>query len=314
MGSLKDDRIAKLLRDLAADESFPGRLPAIRALAQQGDRTLLATFRAGLHHPSLRVRVAMVEALGAMADKESIPALRGLLNDDSCDVRLQAAEALYAMGDASGLPLLVETLGIEAKWFDEADYGQSAREEALRFLKTLTGDDFGFRPWDGEEDRAPGRVRFEQWMARKDPAWKEKVPPKARTHIDTSDYRFGYEALSCKVGTFYLRIDKDWVLTIGTLNVITVKLSDQEIHRFKKCIETALAAEKDVFYGEFGCDFEKVHLKVGKDYEVIRVGLGGRPDFLYPLVKMIETVVPSHLDADALEVFKSLVSLFRRSE
>lgn len=314
LGSLKDERIVKLLRDLAVDDKFAGRLIAIRALTEQGDRALLGTFRKGLRHQSFRVRAAMAEALGMMGDQESIPEMRGLLNDESCDVRSQAAEALYAMGDASGLPVLVEALGIEAKWFDEADYGQLAREEAFRFLRTLTGDDFGFKPWDSEDERAPGKARFDQWMARKDPAWKEKIPPNARRRPATSDYRFGYEALSCKVGTCFLRIGQDWTLTIGNLNLVKVKLSDPEIERLKKALQKALLAEKDVFYGEFGCDFEKFYLKVGNGFEVTRVGLVGRPDFLDPLAKILEDVVPPHLDADSLQEFKSLLSLFRKGE
>src|SRR5262245_61483717 len=147
LGELKDPRIAELLTAEVRDKDFFWRPHAAAALAEHRDRKNVELFRSLLDDHLWGVRAGALRGLELAGDKESLAAIRARLNDEIYDVRAQAAKTMYAFGDETGLPVLVESLRSAITWF-EIDYGQIAREDAWNFLKKLTNDDFGFKPWE----------------------------------------------------------------------------------------------------------------------------------------------------------------------
>jgi len=214
LGELQDPRIVALLRELVRDQDFLWRPTAMRALAARPEPGSRDEFRAALTDKLWGCRAAAVVALEKLNDRDSLEALRGLLGDDVYDVRAQAAKTLHAFGDSAGLPVLVEALRADTVWFG-IDYGQIAREDAWTFLKKIAKDDFGYKPWETVEERAPGLAKAEAWLARTMPDWKSRVPEKARVRGEAAEYVFGFERRSCQRGDFFFRLDKEGTLVLG---------------------------------------------------------------------------------------------------
>lgn len=310
LGEIKDERVSKLLVELVDDPTFFWRPAATKALWLHGRAEDRDLFRKLLEDRLWGVRFFAIRGVDKLKDRDSSPALKDLLNDDQYDVRAQAAKTLYGFGDDCGLPVLVESLTSCVEWF-EIDYGQIAREDAWKFLKTITKDDFGFKPWEAAEQRAPGLKRWQEWMAAKDPKWREKVPPRARTVETKAEYVFGFELRSCQRGEFFFRIDSNGDLVIGFFNLETVKLEPEERKRLDEAIAAVRKIDRTVPYGKGGCDFETYYFASDGRFEKLWIGLGGRPSGGDVFSKTVADLLRAHCgDGDANE-FVEMTKLFR---
>ena len=313
LGHLKDPRITALLRSLVADRQFFWRPAAMRALALHADPGARDVFREGLSDKLWGVRMAAVLGVEKIGDRDSMPRLKEMLGDEVYDVRAQAAKTLHAFGDPSGLPVLVEALRADTVWFD-IDYGQIAREDAWNFLKTITKDDFGYKPWEGPEQRAPGLAKFEAWIAGTMPDWKQRVPEKARVRAEKVDYAFGYELRSCQLGDFFLRVEEGGRVVFGYFNLERVTPAPEELRALHDAIAQAKAVDRSVPYGEGGCDFEQFHFKKDGRFEKLWIGQKGRPLEVEPFVKAVEALVKRHLGERAAADYRQSALLFRAEE
>jgi hypothetical protein len=313
LGALKDPRIVALLRELLADPEFTWRPAAARALAEHADPSSLEAFRAGLGDKLWGVRAASVLGLERLNDRASAARLKELLGDEIYDVRAQAAKSLHAFGDLAGLPVLVEALRSDTVWF-EIDYGQIAREDAWNFLKRLTKDDFGYKPWESAEARAPGLARFEAWIAKTIPDWRERVPAKARARAEQADYVFGYELRSCQRGDFFLRIDAQDNLVLGYFNLEKAKLAAAEKRELEAALEGVKAVDRSTAYGEGGCDFEQFYVKDGARFDKLWIGQRGRPGKVEPFLAVAQRLVRKHFGPQAADDFRHSSLIFRAEE
>jgi len=313
LGSLKDDRITGLLRELVRDKDFFWRPTAFRALADLGDRGSRDDFRAALGDRLWGCRAAAIVALEKLDDRESSARIKELLGDDVYDVRAQAAKTLHAFGDSSGLPVLVEALRANTVWFD-IDYGQIAREDAWTFLKKIAKDDFGYKPWETAEERAPGLAKAEAWIARTMPGWRDQVPEKARVRAGSVDYTFGFERRSCQRGDFFFRIDREGNLVLGYFTLEKAKLSDDELKSFQAALDKVKSLDRTVPYGQGGCDFEQYYVRVGGRFEKLWIGLQGRPAAAEPFVRLVVELLRKKFGERAVEEFRQSSDLFRMSE
>lgn len=310
MGELKDPRIAALLRELVADPGFYWRPAAMKALAEHADPADRELFREALGDRLWGCRVGAIRGLERLGDREATPRLRELLGDEVYDVRAQAARSLYALGDSSGLPVLVEALRADAVWFD-IDYGQIAREDAWNFLKKVAGDDFGYKPWDSPEHRAAGLAKFEAWVARAFPDWRERVPEKARARADRTEYVFGYELRSCQKGDFFLRLDASGNFVLGYFTLERVALSAEERRMLEEALQKVRGVDRSIPYGQGGCDFEQYTLRAGARFEKLWVGTGGRPAAAEPFIGAVACVLRSRFGERAAKDFEERAALFR---
>lgn len=313
LGSLKDERVAAILRALVADKAFYWRPAAMRALAEHGDPKHLEELRAGLSDRLWGCRAATIYGLEKIGDRESMPKIRELLDDEVYDVRAQAAKTLYAFGDPSGLPVLVEALRSNTVWFD-IDYGQIAREDAWNFLKKVAGDDFGYKPWESAEERAAGLAKFEAWIAKTIPDWRRKVPEKARVRAEQAEYVFGYELRSCQRGDFFFRIDAEGNFVLGYFTLEKVKLSDEERKALEAALEKVKKVERALPYGQGGCDFEQYYLRAGNRFEKLWIGLKGRPLEVEAFIKAVQGIVRARFGEKLAQDFKESSLLFRAEE
>ena len=313
LGSLKDARITALLRELAGDKDFFWRPTAFRALAEQGDSASRDLFRAALGDRLWGCRAASIAALEKLDDRESAARIKELLGDDVYDVRAQAAKTLHAFGDSSGLPVLVEALRANTVWFD-IDYGQIAREDAWNFLKKIAKDDFGYKPWETAEERAPGLAKAEAWIAKTIPDWHDRVPEKARVRAATVEYLFGFERRSCQRGDFFFRLDREGNLVLGYFTLEKAKLTDDELKAFQTALDKVRKVDRSVPYGQGGCDFEQYYLRSGDHFEKLWIGLQGRPAGVEPFVRMIPDLLRKKFGERAVEEFSASTDLFRMTE
>jgi hypothetical protein len=310
LGELKDPRIAALLRELVADPDFYWRPAAMKALAEHADPADRELFRRGLGDRLWGCRVGAIRGVERLGDRASMERLRELLGDEVYDVRAQAARSLYAMGDPSGLPVLVEALQADAVWFD-IDYGQIAREDAWNFLKKAAGDDFGYKPWDPPDRRAAGLAKFEAWVARTYPDWRERVPEKARARADRVEYVFGYELRSCQKGDFFFRIDASGNFVAGYFTLEKAPLSAEERRAFEEALEKVRRVDRSIPYGQGGCDFEQYYLREGNRFEKLWVGTGGRPAAAEPFIEVVGRIVRAKFGERAGKDFEERAALFR---
>ncbi len=310
LAHVPDDRIRDLAVELVRRKDFfwrPAAMESLAALARPSDA---AVFEEGLEDILWGVRRASVSGLVALARRDMVPQLRDLLGDEFYEVRAEAAKGLHAFGDESGLPVLVDALALDAFWFD-IDYGQMAREDAWKFLKKVAGDDMGFKPWESEENRAKGLAAWIAWMEAKDPAWRDKVPEKVRARRSTAVYVFGWEIRSCQRGDFFLRIDEDWNLVLGTFDPEVVPLTVEERTRIDRLIGEAKAVSRDEWYGQTGCDVETWYLSESGGFARLRVGLGGRPNEVDDLVDALLDLVGARFGTARGQELRDKSNLFR---
>jgi len=313
LGSLKDDRITALLRELAGDKEFFWRPTAFRALVEQGDRGSRDLFRSALGDRLWGCRAASIAALEKLDDRDSMPRIKELLGDDIYDVRAQAAKTLHAFGDSSGLPVLVEALRANTVWFD-IDYGQIAREDAWNFLKKIAKDDFGYKPWETVEERAPGLARAEAWIAKTIPDWRDRVPEKARVRASAVEYAFGFERRSCQRGDFFFRIDREGNLVLGYFTLEKAKLAEDELKAFQAALDKVRAIDRSVPYGQGGCDFEQFYVPDGPRFDKLWIGIQGRPAPVEPFTKLVLELLRKKFGERVAEEFRQSSDLFRMSE
>ena len=313
LGDLQDARIHALLQTLVRDRDFLWRPTAMRALAQQADRDSLDDFRKAIGDKLWGCRAAAVVALEKLKDRESIDAIKGLLADDVYDVRAQAARTLYAFGDSSGLPVLVEALRADTVWFG-IDYGQIAREDAWTFLKGVAKDDFGYKPWETPEQRAPGLAKAEAWLAKTMPDWRQRVPEKARMRASAVEYVFGFERRSCQRGDFFFRVDRDGNLVVGYFTLEKEALSPEELKAFNAALDKVRRLDRSVPYGQGGCDFEQYYLSEGGRFEKLWIGLQGRPAAAEAFVRAAQELLRKKFGERVAEEFRQSSDLFRMTE
>lgn len=313
LGSLKDDRIVALLRELVRDKDFFWRPTAMRALAEHADRGSRDDFRAALGDRLWGCRAAAIVALEKLNDQESAPRIRELLGDDVYDVRAQAAKTLHAFGDPSGLPVLVEALRANTVWFD-IDYGQIAREDAWNFLKKVAKDDFGYKPWETAQERAPGLARAEAWITKTMPDWRDRVPEKARVRAAAVEYVFGFERRSCQRGDFFLRLDREGNLVLGYFTLEKAALTADEQKTLQAALDQVRKVDRSVPYGLGGCDFEQYYVRVGDRFEKLWIGLQGRPAGAEPFVRLAVELLRKKFGERAVEEFQQSSDLFRMTE
>jgi len=313
LGGLRDPRITALLRELVRDPDFLWRPTAMRSLAQLADRESLGDFRKGLGDKLWGCRAAAIQALETLNDRESAAAIRALLGDDIYDVRAQAAKTLHAFGDPSGLPVLVEALRADTVWFG-IDYGQIAREDAWTFLKTVAKDDFGYKPWETTEQRAPGLAKAEAWLAKTMPDWRDRIPEKAKMRAAAVEYVFGFERRSCQHGDFFFRIDKEGNLVIGYFTLEKAALTPEELREFNAALDKVKLVDRSLPYGQGGCDFEQFYVPEGSRFDKLWIGVQGRPAQVEPFTKVALELLRKKFGERVAEEFRQSSDLFRMSE
>jgi len=313
LGDLRDPRLHALLQTLVRDKDFLWRPTAMRALAQQADRDSLEDFRRGLGDKLWGCRAAAVAGLEKLSDRDSAPPVRALLGDDVYDVRAQAAKTLYAFGDSAGLPVLVEALRADTLWFG-IDYGQIAREDAWTFLKGVAKDDFGYKPWESAEQRAPGLAKAEAWLARTMPDWRERVPERARMRASAVEYVFGFERRSCQRGDFFFRLDKEGNLVVGYFTLEKARLTEDERREFDAALDRVKRVDRSVPYGQGGCDFEQYYLPEGARFDKLWIGVQGRPAAAEPFIKVALELLRKKFGERVAEEFRQSSDLFRLTE
>jgi hypothetical protein len=313
LGDLQDPRITALLRELVRDKDFLWRPTAMRALAARPEAGSRDDFRAALGDKLWGCRAAAILALEKLGDRDSIEGIRALLGDDVYDVRAQASKTLYAFGDSAGLPVLVEALRADTVWFG-IDYGQIAREDAWTFLKKIAKDDFGYKPWETTEERAPGLAKAEAWLAKTMPDWRSRVPDKARVRAEAVEYVFGFERRSCQRGDFFFRLDKDGNLVLGYFTLEKVKLTPEELKTFNAALDRVKKVDRSVPYGQGGCDFEQFYVPDGARFDKLWIGVQGRPQAVEPFTRMVLDLLKKKFGERAAEEFRQSSDLFRMTD
>jgi hypothetical protein len=313
LGELREPRLHALLQALVGDKDFLWRPTAMRALAQQADRDSLQDFRKALGDKLWGCRAAAVAGLEKLGDRDSAPAIRALLGDDVYDVRAQAAKTLHAFGDSSGLPVLVEALRADTVWFG-IDYGQIAREDAWTFLKGVAKDDFGYKPWETVEQRAPGLAKAEAWLTRTMPDWRERVPERARMRASAVEYVFGFERRSCQRGDFFFRLDKEGNLVVGYFTLEKARLTEDERREFEAALDRVKRVDRSIPYGQGGCDFEQYYIPDGPRFDKLWIGVQGRPAAAEPFVKVALELLRKKFGERVAEEFRQSTDLFRMTE
>lgn len=310
MESIKDEKIADLLAELVQNKKFFWRPAAMWGLATQSDKKYQDIYRNTLKDNLWGVRQAAIRGLGRINDKDSITEIRKLLADDIFSVRAQAAKTLHSFGDETGLPVLIASLHDESVWFD-IDYGLVAREESWNVLKKITNDDFGYKPWKERKVREPGLAKWEDWISKKFPNWKEMVPKTAWFKPDDSKYTFGFELRSCQIGDFFFRVDKSGTMSLGCFNVTRAKLDDDEFKKFKEMLKPIHRVDPEAIYGKPGCDFEKYYLiSEHGGFETRSFYIEGRPTSVDKFIDYCESLVRKKFGDGPASEFKEMARLF----
>jgi hypothetical protein len=310
-GDILDSRLADLCAKLVEDRGFFWRPAAARSLAEQKSEKHKEVLRRSLSDRLWGVRTAAILGLGKLGDREAAPSIRKALNDETYDVRGQAAKTLHEFGDDSGLPVLVAALRSEAAWFD-IDYGQIAREDASKYLARIAGEDFGYKGWDPAETRAPGLKLWEEWIGKRMPDWKDRVPANARPVADAAEYVFGFELRSCRSGDFFFRIDSKNNFVVGYFNLTRAPLTAADRAAFDRHLEAVKAVDRSAPYGRGGCDFEQYYLPSGgRRFDKLWIGLGGRPPELDGFIRCCHGLIQEKFGAAEAAEFKERTAPFR---
>ncbi len=314
LAEFKDDRVADLLVECLKDQNFYWRPAAAKALGEYQRERDLPLFRALLSDHLWGVRFWSIRAIEASQDQQALPTIRTLLNDDIYDVRAQAAKTLHAFGEDTGLPVLVASLRSSVRWF-EIDYGQIAREDSWKFLKKISGKEFGFKPWEPEEWRQKGLEKWEAWMSARDPEWREKVPPNAKPQKESGSYLFGFELRSCQRGDFFFRLDEHGALVVGFFNLRRAVLSEGELSSFRSALQKAGKIDRSVPYGEGGCDYEQYYFpEPGGRFDRLWIGRGGRPGLGDEFIGVVSQLLEKRFDKQTALHFEETTRIFTEQE
>lgn len=139
---------------------------ALKATVRPEDSALLVS---ALGSDNAEVRFAAIDAFGVVADDDAMNFLRQLLDDQQPAIRLAAARALADRGDRACLAPLTELLS-------SADV--RVRNDSLRILRGLTGQQFGLRSYDDAESREQALRQWRDWVAAKGATAKLTFPVK----------------------------------------------------------------------------------------------------------------------------------------
>jgi len=107
--------------------------------------------------------IGLVHLLKESADDDAIE----LLDDCDDSVRVTAAELLAGHGRREALPVLVELL--EARGLDD-------RITAFRTLRALTGESFGYLPYDSTDKRIDASRQWQKWLDENAPSVELRLP------------------------------------------------------------------------------------------------------------------------------------------
>ena len=124
-----------------------------RALAVTARPEDVDLLRRAIADHDVEIKVAAIVALGR-ASKDAAP-IRPLIDSRNLLVRAAAAHALALQGDRAVLPVLVDLLSV-----DQA----RIRSESVRILRALTGERFGYTPYDELKKQQEAARRWRQWV------------------------------------------------------------------------------------------------------------------------------------------------------
>lgn len=172
--------VPRLARLLAESGDTGARVNAVLALTASGDARAAAPLCGVLHRQPPEVALLAARGLGTLRVPWTLPRLVKVIGryDVTNDliVRVEAAAALQRFGNYSGVPFLIKVLKEHTALEEdgEREWAKQARiafekEEALRALAELAGDDFGFSP------NAPYR-RQEEAIRKIEAWWREHRP------------------------------------------------------------------------------------------------------------------------------------------
>lgn len=162
LGKLKmKEALPALISALQDPKSSYVRTGAARAIGELGLPAARTNLILALSDSESYVRSAAAEALGKLGEPGAIPYLQKKLDDYNEWVRNSAALALYWLGDKSGIPVLIKNLGSELK-----DDKGSVSEQAVNYLRTISGQKFGFDPKVPPQRRQEAISRWQQWWAK----------------------------------------------------------------------------------------------------------------------------------------------------
>ena len=146
------------------------------------------------------------------------------------------------------------------------------------------------------------------------PDWRKRVPKAARVHAEKVDYVFGFELRSCQRGDFFFRVDREGNLVLGYFNLEKAKLAPEELKAFNAALDRVKTVDRDVPYGEGGCDFEQYYVPAGKRFEKLWIGLRGRPDAVEPFIRLVHGLVKAKFGGKKAADFRQSALLFRSVE
>jgi len=115
----------------------------------------IPVLQAAMTSKSLVLRAAAARAIVAVADHDALTDLTPLLADPHDRVKLAAALAVADLGNHACLMPLVELLRSEQ---------MLVRLKAVKALRHLTQQEFGYRPIAGKEDRTRGIAAWAEWI------------------------------------------------------------------------------------------------------------------------------------------------------
>jgi len=158
LGKIDDPRGYKPLIAALKDESSYVRWAAAEALGRLKVKEAYPWLVSALRDTSSYGRSAAANALGQIGDPAAVPHLRTSLYDRNLWVRNASARALVRLGENEGIPVLIRNLESEAQERDNL-----VREQAVEFLREVTGREFGFDPRASRSAREEAIRRWEEW-------------------------------------------------------------------------------------------------------------------------------------------------------
>ncbi len=171
-----EDLYLRLYRDRLTDPAPGVRLSAVRALANHGTPDDVPLILARLEDDDAQVRREAARGLQRLSNPVAIDPLLRLTSEErevEPEVRAEAAEALGQYAESRVVEGLVAALD---------DRNLAVNHAALRSLRTLTGQDFGYDrrawvPWLSSEQRLfAARSQYVYPVFQRAKAWYEYIP------------------------------------------------------------------------------------------------------------------------------------------
>jgi hypothetical protein len=157
--TIRDHRLAGLADEVVAVFNVVGGADLERlareALAATVTHADIPVIRTALRSDNPVLRAAAVPAIAAIADHNALIDIKPLLADPHDRVKLAAALTVADFGDAACLMPLVELLRSD---------NMLVRLKAVKALRYLTQQEFGYRPITGPEDQARAIAAWADWV------------------------------------------------------------------------------------------------------------------------------------------------------